>query len=86
MHRQRRGFEAIGPGLVAARRNLPTVENSVSEPIEQQAYEDCAGCGHSRAYHDGQRGRPCRAWAPDDSPDQTTDNYCKCPKWQEPSK
>lgn len=43
----------------------------------------CAGCTHSPAYHDGDGGRPCRAWAPDESPDQTTDNFCKCKGWQD---
>ena len=56
----------------------------MSEPIEQ--HEECGGCKHSPAYHDGQGGRPCRAWAPDDSADQTTDNFCKCPGWKDKPK
>jgi len=55
----------------------------MTAPLHPEA--ECGSCKHFPAYHDGQRGRPCRAWAPDDTPDQTTDNYCKCPGWQDPA-
>lgn len=49
---------------------------------DEIACEECDNCKHSPAYHDGDGGRPCRAWSPDESTDQTTDNFCKCPGWK----
>ena len=40
---------------------------------------DCASCSHSAAYHDGDGGRACRAWNPDED-----DNYCACKGWKKP--
>jgi len=38
----------------------------------------CASCTHSPAYHDGDGGRPCRAWDPD-----KPDNKCACKGWKD---
>jgi len=43
------------------------------------AYEECGECGHYHAYHDGDGGRPCRAFV-----DTTPDLKCACPGWKEP--
>lgn len=43
----------------------------------------CASCKHSPAYHDGDGGRPCRAWAPDDA---ATTDVCPCTGWKDPAK
>ncbi len=42
---------------------------------------DCAECSHSAAYHDGNGGRPCHAWNPDED-----DNYCACKGWVKPKR
>ena len=70
-----------GKGYVGdtASRHFPKCLDCPTVPLPA----DCANCNHSRAYHDGDGGRPCRAWAPVDSADQTTDNYCKCPGWKD---
>lgn len=47
--------------------------------MSADAYAECGVCRHYPAQHDGQRGRPCRAWVPDND-----DSYCACPGWQEP--
>ena len=39
--------------------------------------EECANCGHSKAYHDGDGGRPCRAWDP-----VQPDYKCACKGWK----
>ncbi len=41
---------------------------------------DCASCGHSAAYHDGDGGRVCRAWAPNDA---ATTDACPCKGWEQ---
>lgn len=41
--------------------------------------EECGACGHSPAYHDGDGGRPCRAFT-----DQADDLTCACKAWQLP--
>ncbi len=42
---------------------------------------DCGDCTHSAAYHDGDGGRICRAWAPND---EATTDVCPCKGWVEP--
>lgn len=42
-------------------------------------YDECGACGHYPAYHDGQGGRPCRAWNPD-----RNDWACACAVWKKP--
>lgn len=39
--------------------------------------EECGACSHSPAYHDGDGGRPCRAFT-----DATDDLKCACKGWQ----
>lgn len=53
-------------------------EEVVSAPLPEDAAPDaeCKRCNHYPAYHDGQDGRPCRAWN-----DQTTDGKCACAGW-----
>ncbi len=51
--------------------NSPTPDT----PLE----EECANCKHYPAYHDGDGGRPCRAWDPD-----VDDSKCACPGWTAP--
>lgn len=38
---------------------------------------DCADCNHAPAYHDGEGGRTCRAWNPDE-----VHNMCSCTEWK----
>ncbi len=40
---------------------------------------ECGACNHYPAYHDGDGGRPCRAWNPDQP-----DAKCACKGWEAP--
>ena len=46
-------------------------------PADAEPTEHCANCDHSPAYHDGDGGRPCRAWDPD-----RPDFKCACKGWE----
>lgn len=45
-------------------------------PADTPIDATCAGCNHAPAYHDGDGGRPCRAWNPDEP-----DHFCACKGW-----
>lgn len=51
----------------------------LTAPADADPASSCGGCNHSPAYHDGDGGRPCRAWNPDEA-----DTFCACPGWSAP--
>lgn len=55
--------------------SAPIAPPPADTPVDAQ----CANCKHSPAYHDGDGGRPCRAWAPDDA---ATTDVCPCQGWK----
>lgn len=60
---------------------MTTPEDSLADSIatsdSAEDYEECSRCKHYPAYHDGDGGRPCRAWNPDNN-----DHKCVCVGWK----